>query len=198
MVKRSFDIIMALVGLILLLPLFLLIALAIVADSRGGVFYKQERIGKNRKPFNLLKFRSMSVGADKKGLLTVGSNDSRVTKAGLFIRKYKLDELPQLINILTGDMSFVGPRPEVQKYVDQYSAEQLKVLQVRPGLTDYASLEYFNENELLSKSPNPEATYIHEVMPAKLNLNFKYIENQGFFTDLKLIFRTIGRVLGRR
>ncbi len=198
MVKRSFDIIMALVGLILLLPFFLLIALAIVVDSKGGVFYKQERIGKGRKPFNLLKFRSMSVGADKKGLLTVGSNDSRVTKVGLFIRKYKLDELPQLINILTGDMSFVGPRPEVKKYVDQYSVEQLKVLQVRPGLTDYASLEYFNENELLSKSPNPEETYVKEVMPAKLNLNFKYIENQGFFTDLKLIFRTIGRVLGCR
>lgn len=198
MVKRGFDILMALIGLMLLSPFFLLLALAIAVDSKGGVFYKQERIGKNRKPFKLLKFRSMSVGADKKGLLTVGFNDSRVTKVGRFIRKFKLDELPQLINILTGDMSFVGPRPEVKKYVDQYSEEQLKVLQVRPGLTDYASLEYFNENELLSKSPDPEATYLNEVMPSKLNLNFKYIQNQGFFTDLKLIFRTIGRVLGCR
>lgn len=196
MIKRSFDIFMALVGLIFLLPFFMLIAIAIVLDSAGGVFYKQERIGKNRTPFFLLKFRSMSANADKKGLLTVGSNDSRVTKVGLFIRKYKLDELPQLINILIGDMSFVGPRPEVQKYVDKYTSEQLKVLQVRPGLTDYASLEYFNENELLSKSPNPEETYIHEVMPAKLQLNFKYIEKQGFTTDIKLIFKTIKRIIG--
>lgn len=196
MVKRCFDILMALIGLILLLPFFILIALAIIVDSKGGVLYRQERIGKNRVPFSLLKFRSMATGADKKGLLTVGANDSRVTNVGLFIRKYKLDELPQLVNILIGDMSFVGPRPEVQKYVDKYSQEQLKVLQVRPGLTDYASLEYFNENELLSKSPNPEETYIQEVMPTKLKLNFKYIENQGLITDLKLIFRTIGRVMG--
>jgi lipopolysaccharide/colanic/teichoic acid biosynthesis glycosyltransferase len=186
---------MALIAVILLLPFFILVSLAIVLDSKGGVFYKQERIGKNRKPFSLLKFRSMSIGADKKGLLTVGSNDIRVTRVGLFIRKYKIDELPQILNILIGNMSFVGPRPEVQKYVDKYSVEQLKVLQVRPGLTDYASLEYFNENELLSKSQNPEETYIHEVMPAKLKLNFKYIENQSFFIDLKLIFRTIKRVL---
>jgi lipopolysaccharide/colanic/teichoic acid biosynthesis glycosyltransferase len=185
---------MALIGLILLLPFFILIALAIVVDSKGGVLYRQERIGKNRVPFSLLKFRSMTTGADKKGLLTVGANDSRVTKVGLFIRKYKLDELPQLVNIFIGDMSFVGPRPEVQKYVDKYSEEQLKVLQVRPGLTDYASLEYFNENELLSKSPNPEETYIQEVMLAKLKLNFKYIENQGLITDLTLIFRTIKRI----
>lgn len=195
MIKRIFDIFMALIAVILLLPFFILVSLAIVLDSKGGVFYKQERIGKNRKPFSLLKFRSMSIGADKKGLLTVGSNDIRVTRVGLFIRKYKIDELPQILNILIGNMSFVGPRPEVQKYVDKYSVEQLKVLQVRPGLTDYASLEYFNENELLSESQNPEETYIHEVMPAKLKLNFKYIENQSFFIDLKLIFRTIKRVL---
>ena len=194
MVKRCFDIVMALIGLILLLPFFILIALAIVVDSKGGVFYRQERIGKNRVPFLLLKFRSMATGADKNGLLTVGANDSRVTNVGLFIRKYKLDELPQLVNIFIGDMSFVGPRPEVQKYVDKYSEEQLNVLQVRPGLTDYASLEYFNENELLSKSPNPEETYIQDVMPAKLKLNFKYIENQGLITDLMLIFRTIKRI----
>ncbi|MEI6348421.1 MAG: sugar transferase [Bacteroidota bacterium] len=195
MIKRIFDIFMVLIAVILLLPFFIIVSLAIVLDSKGGVFYKQERIGKNRKPFSLLKFRSMSIGADKKGLLTVGSNDIRVTRVGLFIRKYKIDELPQILNILIGNMSFVGPRPEVQKYVDKYSVEQLKVLQVRPGLTDYASLEYFNENELLSESQNPEETYIHEVMPAKLKLNFKYIENQSFFIDLKLIFRTIKRVL---
>lgn len=196
MIKRTFDFLMSLFGILLLSPLFIMISIAIVVDSRGGVFYKQERMGKNRKPFKLLKFRSMQTGADKKGLLTVGSNDSRVTKVGLFIRKYKIDEFPQLLNIFIGDMSFVGPRPEVKKYVDLYTPEQLKVLAVRPGLTDYASLEYFDENELLSKSKNPEETYIQEVMPAKLNLNFKYILNQSFATDLGLIFKTIGRIFG--
>lgn len=196
MIKRTFDFLMSLFGILLLSPIFIMISIAIVVDSRGGVFYKQERMGKNKKPFKLLKFRSMQTGADKKGLLTVGSNDSRVTKVGLFIRKYKIDELPQLLNIFIGDMSFVGPRPEVKKYVDLYTPEQLKVLAVRPGLTDYASLEYFDENELLSKSKNPEETYIQEVMPAKLNLNFKYILNQSFATDLGCIFKTIGRIFG--
>ncbi len=196
MIKRTFDFLMSLFGILLLSPIFIMISIAIVVDSRGGVFYKQERMGKNKKPFKLLKFRSMQTGADKKGLLTVGSNDSRVTKVGLFIRKYKIDEFPQLLNIFIGDMSFVGPRPEVKKYVDLYTPEQLKVLAVRPGLTDYASLEYFDENELLSKSKNPEETYIQEVMPAKLNLNFKYILNQSFATDLGLIFKTIGRIFG--
>lgn len=195
MIKRTFDFLMSMIGILLVSPIFIIISIAISMDSRGGVFYKQERIGRGRKPFKLLKFRSMKTGSDKKGLLTVGSNDSRVTKIGLFIRKYKLDELPQLINIFLGDMSFVGPRPEVKKYVDLYTDEQLKVLEVRPGLTDYASLAYFNENELLSKSTNPEETYIQEVMPAKLRLNFKYLENKGFITDIGLIFKTIKRII---
>lgn len=186
---------MSMIGIFLLSPIFIIISISIVVDSRGGIFYKQERIGRGRKPFKLLKFRSMKTGSDKKGLLTIGMNDNRVTKIGLFIRKYKLDELPQLLNILMGDMSFVGPRPEVKKYVDLYTEEQLKVLKVRPGLTDYASLAYFYENELLSKSANPEETYIQEVMPAKLKLNFKYLENQGFITDIGLIFKTIKRII---
>lgn len=195
MIKRTFDFLMSMIGILLLSPIFIIISIAIVMDSKGGVFYKQERIGRERKPFKLLKFRSMKTGSDKKGLLTVGSNDSRVTKIGLFIRKYKLDELPQLINILLGDMSFVGPRPEVKKYVDLYTKEQLKVLEVRPGLTDYASLAYFDENELLSKSANAEETYIHVVMPAKLRLNFKYLEKKGFITDIGLILKTIKRII---
>jgi lipopolysaccharide/colanic/teichoic acid biosynthesis glycosyltransferase len=195
MIKRTFDFLMSMIGILLLSPIFIIISISIAVDSRGGVFYKQERIGRGRKPFKLLKFRSMKTGSDKKGLLTVGSNDSRVTKIGLFIRKYKLDELPQLINILLGDMSFVGPRPEVKKYVDLYTKEQLKVLDVRPGLTDYASLAYFDENELLSKSANPEDTYIHVVMPAKLRLNFKYLKNKGFITDIGLILKTIKRII---
>lgn len=195
MIKRTFDFLMSMIGILFLSPIFIIISIAIVIDSKGGVFYKQERIGRGRIPFKLLKFRSMQTGSDKKGLLTVGSNDSRVTKTGLFIRKYKLDELPQLFNIFMGDMSFVGPRPEVKKYVDLYTDEQLKVLNVRPGLTDYASLAYFDENELLSKSANPEETYIQQVMPAKLRLNFKYLEKQGFSTDIGLIFRTIKRII---
>ena len=138
----------------------------------------------------------MKPDSDKKGLLTVGGRDPRVTGIGYFLRKYKLDELPQLINVLVGDMSLVGPRPEVRKYVDLYSKEQLHVLDVQPGITDYASIEYSNENELLAKSADPEKTYIEEVMPAKLKLNMKYIEEKSLRTDLKIIFRTIGKIFG--
>lgn len=194
MIKRLLDIIVALFGLILLFPLFLLLALAISINSRGGVLYRQTRVGKNNKDFKLYKLRSMRIDADKKGLLTVGGRDSRITEVGYFIRKYKLDELPQLLNVLFGNMSLVGPRPEVRKYVDMYDEDQKKVLLVKPGITDYASIEYFNENELLAKSDKPEETYIQEVMPAKLTLNLKYIEEQGLLTDLKIIFRTISKV----
>jgi len=136
----------------------------------------------------------MQTDADKKGLLTVGSRDSRVTSIGYYLRKYKLDELPQLFNVLSGSMSLVGPRPEVRKYVDLYTAQQKQVLNVKPGITDFASIEYVNENELLAKAANPEQTYISEIMPHKLSLNLKYIEQQGFITDLTIIFRTIGKV----
>lgn len=195
MAKRLFDIIASLTGIILLLPFFIFISIWISIDSRGGVFYRQLRVGRYGKDFRLWKFRTMRPDSDKKGLLTVGGRDPRVTNAGYFLRKYKLDELPQLFNVLSGDMSLVGPRPEVRRYVDLYNSEQQKVLNVRPGITDYASLEYFSENDLLAKSSDPEKTYIEEVMPAKLELNRKYIDEAGLLTDLKIIFRTIGRIL---
>lgn len=193
--KRLMDIFFSLIGLILLFPLFLIIGLIITLDSKGGVFYKQTRVGKDGKDFKLFKFRSMAVGSDKKGLLTVGGNDSRITKPGYFIRKYKIDELPQLINVFIGNMSLVGPRPEVRKYVDLYNQEQQKVLTVKPGITDYASIAYINENEVLGKSSNPENTYIEEVMPSKLKLNLKYIEEKSVITDIKIIFKTIAKII---
>ncbi|MEX1189073.1 MAG: sugar transferase, partial [Bacteroidia bacterium] len=176
-------------------PLFLILWFWVLLDSPGGGFYRQIRVGINGKDFKLWKFRTMHIDADKKGLLTVGGRDPRVTKAGYFLRKYKLDELPQLINVITGDMSLVGPRPEVRKYVDMYTAEQLKVLHVRPGMTDYASIEYMDENEILAKASQPEQTYVQEIMPAKLKLNLKYIEEQNFKVDLSIIFRTIKGIL---
>lgn len=155
----------------------------------------QTRVGKNNKDFKLYKFRSMQTGADKKGLLTVGENDSRITKVGKFIRKYKLDEFAQLLNVLKGDMSLVGPRPEVRKYVDLYKDEQLKVLSIKPGITDYASIKYKDENEILAKSENPEKTYIEEVMPHKIELNMLYIKDKTIFNYIKIIFLTIFRVI---
>ncbi|MBQ1190851.1 MAG: sugar transferase [Bacteroidales bacterium] len=189
--KRLFDVVCSFFGLLVLSPLFVFLSLWVGLGSKGGVFYKQKRVGRFNKDFTLYKFRSMRVGADKKGLLTIGGKDSRVTKAGFFIRKYKLDELPQLLNVLKGDMSFVGPRPEVRKYVDMYTERQLKVLDVRPGITDLASIKYRNENDLLATSDNPEQYYIDFVMQDKLALNLQYIETRSFFGDIKLIFRTI-------
>ena len=164
-------------------------------DSRGGIFYKQIRVGLGGRDFKLFKFRSMKTNSDKGSLLTVGGNDSRITRMGLFIRKYKIDELPQLLNVLIGDMSLVGPRPEVRKYVDLYNEEQKKALNVKPGVTDYASIEYSNENEILGKAENPEQVYINEIMPAKLKLNLKYISEKSFTTDLKIISLTIKKIL---
>ena len=189
--KRLFDVVCSFFGLLVLSPLFVFLSLWVGLGSKGGVFYKQKRVGRFNKDFTLYKFRSMRVGADKKGLLTIGGKDSRVTKAGFFIRKYKLDELPQLFNVLKGDMSFVGPRPEVRKYVDMYTERQLKVLDVRPGITDLASIKYRNENDLLAAADNPEQYYIDVVMQDKLALNLQYIETRSFFGDIKLIFRTI-------
>lgn len=189
--KRLFDIVCSFFGLLVLSPLFVFLSLWVGLGSKGGVFYKQKRVGRFNKDFTLYKFRSMRVGSDKKGLLTIGGKDSRVTKAGFFIRKYKLDELPQLLNVLKGDMSFVGPRPEVRKYVDMYTERQLKVLDVRPGITDLASIKYRNENDLLAAADNPEQYYIDFVMQDKLALNLQYIETRTFLGDIKLIFRTI-------
>lgn len=195
MLKRLFDILFSLLGIILLLPFFIAISFWIFFTSKGGVFYQQWRVGKNNKDFKLFKFRTMAVNSDQKGLLTVGGRDPRITRAGYYLRKYKIDELPQLFNVLLGNMSLVGPRPEVRKYVALYNAEQKKVLDIKPGITDYASLEYFNENDLLAASANPEQTYISEVMPAKLALNNKYISEQSFFTDIKIMLRTIKRII---
>ncbi len=195
MLKRLFDIFFSLLGVILLTPLFLIIAILILVDSRGGVFYKQLRVGYNNSDFKLFKFRTMAIGSDKKGLITVGSRDSRVTPIGYYLRKYKIDELPQLINVLIGDMSLVGPRPEVRKYVSMYTPDQLKVLSVKPGITDYASLEYSNENELLGNSENPEEMYIKEIMPAKLALNLKYIKEKNVLMDFSLILKTLFKII---
>lgn len=166
-----------------------------IVTSGFPVFYLQKRVGRNGQDFKLFKFRTMQKDADQKGLLTVGGHDPRVTKIGYYLRKYKLDELPQLFNVLFGTMSLVGPRPEVRKYVDLYSNEQREVLSVRPGITDFASLEFINENDLLAKSSNPEQTYINEVMPAKLALNARYIKQQGLLTDFKIILSTILKIV---
>ena len=195
MLKRGFDVVSSLIGIILLFPILLILWIFIQLESSGGGFYRQVRVGKDGVDFRLWKFRTMQTGADKKGLLTIGGRDSRVTRIGFYLRKYKIDELPQLINVLVGDMSVVGPRPEVRKYVNLYNSDQLKVLSVKPGITDYASIEYSNENELLAQSANPEKTYIEEVLPAKLELNQKYLNEQGFLTDLKIIFHTIGKIV---
>ena len=188
--KRLLDITASGLGLIFLSPLFLIVALWIKSDSPGPVFYRQSRVGRYGKDFRLFKFRSMRVGSDKKGLITVGGHDPRVTRSGYYIRKYKLDELPQLINVFIGDMSLVGPRPEVRKYVDLYTPEQLHVLDVRPGITDLASIRYRNENELLAKASDPEQYYREVVMQDKLRINLQYISDHSFFSDLKIIFMT--------
>lgn len=194
MIKRCFDIVVSLIAIVILLPLLLLIALWIKADSRGNVLYRQIRVGKGGIDFGILKFRTMRPDSDSKGLLTVGGHDPRITKAGYILRKYKLDELPQLFNVLAGQMSLVGPRPEVRKYVSRYSAEQLKVLNVKPGITDYASIHYSNENEILAQSADPEQTYVQEIMPHKLALNLKYIQEAGIITDLKIIADTVTKI----
>lgn len=195
--KRLFDIIISLIVLSLGLPFGILIALVIVIDSKGKIFYKQMRVGRNNVDFPLYKFRTMFSESDRGSLITIGTNDTRITKTGLFLRKYKIDEFPQFINILKGEMSIVGPRPEVRKYVDLYTPEQMKVLSVRPGLTDYASIRYVNENALLAASDDPEHTYIHEIMPDKLALNLKYIQEQSLWIDLKIIFQTFTAIFHR-
>ena len=190
---RFFDFILSLVGLVVLALIFIVLAIWIKIDSKGPVFYKQVRVGQNGIDFGLFKFRSMVVDADKKGLITVGGRDPRITRSGYFI--HKLDELPQLINVLVGDMSLVGPRPEVRKYVDLYTDEQQKVLSVKPGITDYASIEYMDENEILGKSSDPEKTYIEEIMPEKIKYNMKYINNKNLFEYFKIILLTVLKIV---
>ena len=189
--KRLFDIVCSFFGLVFLSWLFVFVALWVGLSSRGGVFYRQGRVGRCNRDFTIYKFRSMRVNSDRQGLLTIGGRDGRITKAGVFIRKYKLDELPQLFNVLRGDMSFVGPRPEVRKYVELYTEEQKKVLTVRPGITSLSSIKYRNENEILSRSDNPEQYYIDVIMQDKLAIELDYLEQRSLLTDIKVIFQTI-------
>lgn len=192
---RFFDFFFSLLGIIVLFPVFLFIYVAICLESKGGGFYRQLRVGRYGKDFYVYKFRSMRVGADKKGLITVGGRDPRITRMGYFIRKYKLDELPQLLNVLKGDMSLVGPRPEVRKYVNVYTEEQRKVLSVRPGITDYASIEYMDENTMLGQADNPDKVYVELIMPDKIRYNMKYINNQGISEYFKIIFLTFWNII---
>jgi len=193
--KRLMDLFTALLVLVLFLPFGILISWLIVLESSGGVFYRQERIGLKGKPFYLLKFRSMRPNADLQGKLTVGERDPRVTRIGFFIRKFKLDEFPQFINVLKGEMSVVGPRPEVAEYVALYSENQRRVLDVKPGITDEASITYFEENKLLSKSTNPQKTYIEEIMPEKIRINLAYQERATVWTDLGVVWKTAARMV---
>lgn len=195
--KRAFDVLVSLIVLALFFPVGLLVAVLIVLESKGGVFYYQERVGRDQQLFSLIKFRSMRMNAELLGQLTVGSRDPRITKVGYFIRKFKLDEFPQFINVLKGDMSIVGPRPEVSKYVALYSEEQLKILTVKPGITDYASIAYFHENEILAQATDPEKAYIEEVLPAKIELNQRYLAKPTLSADLKIMLLTFLKMLGR-
>lgn len=195
--KRTFDMVASLLALSLLLPMMLVLALAVALTSPGGAFFRQVRVGRHGRPFELLKFRSMRPGSEARGQITVGERDPRITGVGHFLRRTKLDELPQLINILMGDMSVVGPRPEVPKYVALYSPEQRAVLTVRPGLTSLASIAYINENEVLGRSADPERTYVEEVMPAKLALDLKYVREQSVMLDMTIIARTAFRLFSR-
>ncbi|MDD3875581.1 MAG: sugar transferase [Bacteroidales bacterium] len=192
--KRLFDFVFSCIFLIVLLPFFIIIIILILFDSWGNPFYLQERVGKNANIFYMYKFRTMYKNADKKGLLTIGSKDNRITRVGFYLRKYKLDELPQLINVFWGNMSFVGPRPEVMKYVALYNDRQRKVLNVKPGITDLASLTYFDESDMLAQSTNPEEIYIKQFMPVKLDLNLQYIESSNFITDFIIILKTVKKI----
>ena len=194
MLKRIFDITLSLFGLIILLPFMLIIAILIKIDSKGSVFFKQIRVTKNGKEFKIFKYRTMRVGSDKYSQITVGK-DGRITKIGSFLRKYKLDEIPQLINVLIGDMSLVGPRPEVPKYVALYTDEQKEILKVRAGITDYASIEFSNENDLLALEKDSEKAYIEKIMPKKIELNKKYLSEISILTDIKIILLTIKKIL---
>ena len=193
--KRGMDIAISAAALCVLWPVFLLIALAIVIDDPGPVFYRQVRVGRGGRPFRIFKFRTMVVDADKKGLSITVGRDSRITRVGAFLRKTKLDELAQLLNVLCGQMSFVGPRPEVPRYVELYTPYQRQVLLVRPGITDYASIAYRNENDLLAGADDPEKMYIETIMPDKIELNMKYLREISPLADLRLILKTVIAVI---
>jgi lipopolysaccharide/colanic/teichoic acid biosynthesis glycosyltransferase len=193
--KRTFDIIASSLGLIILSPLFIILAILIKLDSEGPVFFKQIRVGLKNKDFSLYKFRSMYVKTDESGFLTIGDRDPRITPIGYYIRKYKLDEFPQLLNVLKGDMSIVGPRPQVRKFVNLYTAEQMRVLDIRPGITDLASIRYRNESQLLKNFKDPEKYYTEVVMQDKLRINLQYLDNHNLLNDIALIFLTFKTII---
>ncbi|WP_407426267.1 sugar transferase [Arcticibacter sp.] len=195
MLKRAFDISLSVIGLIVLSPVFIVVSLCVLLDSKGPVFYKQTRVGLNNKDFSLYKFRTMFKGSEKSGLLTISNIDTRITSCGYWLRKYKMDELPQLLNVLTGDMSLVGPRPEVRKYVDLYDKRQCSILSVKPGITDWASIQFHNESEILATSDDPEHFYINTIIPLKIEQNLKYINDNNFWVDLKIIAITLFKVV---
>lgn len=194
MIKRLFDIMFSVFVLLLLLPFFVIIIILIKISSQGGIFFIQKRVGKNFREFNMYKFRTMKPDSEKSGLLTIGNNDVRITKVGNFLRKYKLDELPQFINVLKGDMSVVGPRPEVKKYVDLYNEKEKRILSIRPAITDNASVAFSNESEILAKYSNPEEAYIKEIMPQKLKIYLNYVEHRSFLSDLKILYTTFIKI----
>ena len=193
--KRLFDIVVSSLILLVFLPFGIVFSILIACGSRGGVFYRQRRVGRHGKEFGLFKFRTMRPDADKLGQLTVGMRDPRITRIGYFLRKYKIDEFPQFLNVIRGEMSIVGPRPEVKEYVDLYTPEQRHILDIKPGITDYASLEYFDENRLLGEAADPRETYIHEIMPAKLRLNEKYLQDPTVWHDLKIMWLTFRKMI---
>ncbi len=193
--KHVFDVVASGLGLVALSPLFAILAIWIKLDSQGPVFYRQVRVGRGNRDFRLFKFRSMRPDSDRQGLITVGGHDPRVTRSGYYIRKYKLDELPQLINVFIGDMSLVGPRPEVRKYVDMYTPAQMRVLSVRPGITSLASIRYRNENEILAEAEDPDRCYIERVMPDKLAIDLEYVGKASLWNDIKLIFSTFREII---
>lgn len=196
--KRLFDVIASGCGLLVLSPILIIVAIWIKLDSEGPVFYRQVRVGRYNKDFRIFKFRSMRIGSDKGSLVTIGGRDPRITRSGYFIRKFKIDELPQLFNVFIGDMSLVGPRPEVRHYVDYWTSEQMRVLDVRPGITDPASIRFRNENELLAKSEDPEKYYIDVIMQEKIKLYLEYVDNVSFWYDIRLIFRTFWVIIKER
>jgi len=198
MIKRLVDLLVSILGLLVLFPLFFIISILIKLESKGGIFYMQERIGLKEKPFYIFKFRSMYKNSDSIGLLTVGTKDNRITKIGFFIRKYKIDELSQLVNVLFGDMSLVGPRPEVKKYVENYSIFEKKIFDAKPGITDIASIVFFSENELLGQSKSPENYYTKIILPKKILLGILYIENSSLILDFKLVLITIIAIFNRK
>lgn len=196
--KRLFDIIASGCGLLVLSPILIIVAIWIKLDSEGPVFYRQVRVGRYNKDFRIFKFRSMRIGSDKGSLVTIGGRDPRITRSGYFIRKFKIDELPQLFNVFIGDMSLVGPRPEVRHYVDYWTSEQMRVLDVRPGITDPASIRFRNENELLAEAEDPEKYYIEVIMQEKIKLYLEYVDNVSFWYDIRLIFRTFWVIVKER